>query len=78
MMNSISLNIVSPCKDCQNRELHCHSTCEEYKHYKAAIEESREEKRTEREANSFIYETKNEIRKRYNRRRSCDKKVRFK
>lgn len=67
-----------PCKGCEDRQLHCHSSCERYKEYRAILDDNKNEKQAEREVNSFIYDTKSQIRKRYNKRRSSDKKVRLK
>ena len=31
--------VKSPCKNCQNRKEHCHSTCEVYSKFKKDLEE---------------------------------------
>ena len=41
--------MLSPCKDCQDRALHCHSRCEKYQIY-AEWCESRREKRKQEQA----------------------------
>lgn len=42
----------APCRGCEKRHLNCHSSCEEYKEFKAGFEVAAKE----RNANSFIYE----------------------
>ena len=36
--------ITGPCKDCLKRELHCHSSCEEYKAFKQYRDSIREQR----------------------------------
>jgi hypothetical protein len=36
--------ITAPCKDCQKRQLHCHSSCEEYKAFKQYRDSIREQR----------------------------------
>ena len=36
-MNNYKLKVNSPCKDCKNRFLGCHSKCEGYKIYKEEL-----------------------------------------
>ena len=45
-----------PCKDCPNRQVGCHSTCEKYIEYKKESDRLREERRVRCEANQFIRE----------------------
>ena len=37
--------MLSPCKDCQNRALHCHSRCEKYQVYAEWCEARREKRK---------------------------------
>lgn len=37
--NNINMN--SPCRECKDRVLHCHSTCERYKEYKDKITDAK-------------------------------------
>lgn len=39
----ISRQILPPCKGCEDRCIGCHSTCGDYKEYKAALEARREQ-----------------------------------
>ena len=34
--------VLSPCKNCQNRKEHCHSTCEVYLQFKKDVEDYKE------------------------------------
>jgi len=62
-----------PCKNCPDRVLHCHSSCEKYKAYRAIIEQNKAELSEEKAEKDFVYNVKREVRKRYNRRRPGDK-----
>lgn len=35
----------SPCKDCEERELRCHSQCERYKRYKVELRDYEKQRR---------------------------------
>ena len=63
--HQISLSILSPCKDCTDRQLHCHSTCDRYKVYKDEIEQRRAAKKAEDDEISFATQVKREVQKRY-------------
>ena len=43
---------MSPCKDCENRELGCHSNCEKYLEFRKVIDHKNKEYRKNKE----IYE----------------------
>lgn len=73
MMNSLSLNILSPCKDCTDRVLHCHSSCDKYREYKAKLDQLRSERSAIMSEIEFAVALKSEVRKRYDKRRSKDK-----
>lgn len=38
------MSISNPCKDCEDRELGCHSQCDKYSEFKSKIEEIKEER----------------------------------
>ena len=42
--------MLSPCKDCQDRALHCHSRCEKYQIYAEWCEVRREKRKQEQAA----------------------------
>lgn len=44
-----------PCKDCEERELGCHSHCIAYKKFRAEIDEISEKKRKQIEMEIFSY-----------------------
>lgn len=46
--------IISPCKDCPGRRLHCHSECDKYKVFKSRKDE--ENKRIRQEKKKYEYE----------------------
>lgn len=46
--------ITAPCKDCQKRQLHCHSSCEEYKAFDQYRREIRERKMKRAEESDFM------------------------
>lgn len=37
--------VVPPCKDCENRSVACHGSCEEYKNYTLKLEEVKRAKK---------------------------------
>ena len=44
----------APCKDCQKRQLHCHSSCEAYKEYRQYREQIYAEKMKRAEESDFM------------------------
>ena len=44
---------IAPCKDCPNRELHCHSTCQKYLDFKVEMEIAR---KAEKEYKERLYD----------------------
>lgn len=51
-----------PCKDCEERELGCHSHCIAYKKFRAEMDEISEKKRKQIEMEIFSYKmTKNRV-----------------
>ena len=55
----------NPCKNCEKRELKCHSSCEEYKLYRAELDSINEKRRAYNEKVSFEVYEKERMRKRY-------------
>ena len=69
----VSATVLSPCKDCKERQQHCHSKCEKYKAYKEQLELNRIQVKKDSEMYLFSKELKAKIVKRYNQRREGDK-----
>lgn len=69
----VSATVLSPCKDCREREPHCHSKCDKYKAYKDKLEVNRTRYRLEADTYLFSQELKAKIAKRYLNRRDDDK-----
>lgn len=46
--------IACKCKDCDKRFSGCHSVCEDYKEYRAIIDEMHRKERLEKEADSVL------------------------
>lgn len=44
----------APCKDCSRRQLHCHSTCEEYREYRQFREQIYAEKKKRADESDFM------------------------
>ena len=40
----------TPCKDCEERTVDCHTTCKKYKDYVVYVEEGRKARRADNEA----------------------------
>ena len=53
--------ITAPCKDCQRRQLHCHSSCEEYKSFEQHRQAIREQKMKRVDEAEFIKAIKHKI-----------------
>ena len=61
----------APCKDCPNRQVGCHSTCEKYIEYKKESDRIREEKHAQNELKQFDRERSQQ---RYKRLRNSKKR----
>lgn len=59
----ISKIALSPCKNCENRKLHCHSSCKAYGEYKQKLETARDVKNKRAEENNFNYAVKTALRR---------------
>lgn len=64
----------SPCKGCEERQLHCHSGCERYREYRSQLEKNKAEQHAKVEENAFMYDIKKSVARRYDRRRKGDDK----
>ena len=56
MKNMVRLKLYGtevPCKDCKERELGCHCSCERYIRFKAAVEQEREAQKLEYIKNDY-------------------------
>lgn len=69
----VAATVLSPCKDCKDRDLHCHADCPEYQRYKEQLELNRIQVKKDSEMYLFSKELKAKIVKRYNQRRERDK-----
>ena len=69
----VSATVISPCKNCPDREQHCHSRCDKYKAYKEQLELNRIQVKKDSDMYLFSKELKAKIVKRYNQRRERDK-----
>ena len=50
----ISTTIMSPCKNCTDRCIGCHTTCGDYAEYKQELERRRTEIKKENETETFV------------------------
>lgn len=53
---------VPPCKDCKNRHMLCHATCEKYKFYRAKLDTVNKERASYVATVSFMMEEKRALR----------------
>ena len=51
----------APCKNCSKRELHCHSSCEEYKEFEQYRQAIREQKMKRVDEAEFIKAIKHKV-----------------
>lgn len=63
------MNNIAPCKDCGNRALHCHSTCEKYIRFKTIHDQEVEKAHLERIINHTIDDNDYHRRQRMKRKR---------
>lgn len=49
------------CKDCTERHIGCHSTCETYKAFRAELEEKSHEQKKKTEMNQFVRDIKSHL-----------------
>ena len=56
----IRKGITAPCKDCPDRHINCHSSCERYAEYKKKNNEQREKDYKERLVTMQLYEMEQE------------------
>lgn len=68
----ISTTIMSPCKECTDRCIGCHTTCGDYAEYKQELERRREEVKAENEKEAFVRAVKGKIAKANRDRRRGD------
>lgn len=65
----ISATVMSPCKDCTDRCMGCHTTCGDYAIYKQALENNRAKNNAQNAQTAFCNDIKKNVVKRYNKRR---------
>lgn len=65
----ISATVMSPCKDCTDRCMGCHSTCGDYAEYKQALEDNRAKINARNAEVAFGKAVKRNVVKRYDKRR---------
>ena len=68
----VSATVMSPCKDCTDRCIGCHTTCGDYAEYKQTLEQNRAKMSAQKEENNFCYDVKRAVVKRHNKRRGGD------
>jgi len=68
----ISITIMSPCKNCADRCIGCHTTCGDYAIYKQELERRRTEIKKENETETFVRAVKAKIAKANRGRRRGD------
>lgn len=65
----ISATVMSPCKDCTDRCIGCHSTCGDYAEYKQALEDNRAKINAHNAEVAFGKAVKRRVAKRHDKRR---------
>lgn len=63
----MSAFVESPCKGCEIRQLHCHSTCSNYSSYQAKIAEIKTKIQAEKDEQAFIDTIKSGLSKKHKR-----------
>lgn len=70
--------ILSPCKDCSERVLHCHSSCERYRQYKDTLEDYKAKRAAEKAERAFCSEVKGAVKRLSAHKRGADRRRRRK
>lgn len=65
----VSATVMSPCKDCADRCIGCHSTCGDYAEYKQALEDNRAKINAHNAEVAFGKAVKRRVAKRHDKRR---------
>ena len=74
-MNRISLNPhLPPCKDCEQRELHCHSTCEKWQEYEAKKQKTYADRKERVDEIDFVMSVKRVAISRWYKKKYRDRK----
>ena len=60
--------MIPPCKDCPDRQIGCHSTCEKYIEFKKENDKLRKERFIQNQITQYAIEAND---RRYNRIRKC-------
>ncbi len=68
----ISTMVMSPCQNCTDRCIGCHTTCGDYAEYKCELERRRTEVKAENEKEAFVRAVKSKIAKANRDRRRGD------
>lgn len=50
--------VTAPCKDCKDRFVGCHSSCDKYKEFRINLDEEREKTREEKKMIYALYENR--------------------
>ena len=51
----------TPCKDCAERDVGCHSACTRYVEYKMQVDASREDRRRQKESCAYFYDKEKKV-----------------
>lgn len=63
----LSKLVKSPCQNCTDRCIGCHTTCGDYAIYKQHLEEARAKEKAEAESTAFAYSVKKAVLKQVER-----------
>lgn len=68
----VSATAPSPCKDCEDRCIGCHTTCGDYAEYKQTLERNRAEINAQSAMDDFAHAVKRKVIESHNKRRKGD------
>lgn len=68
--------IVSPCKDCPERFIGCHSSCERYKQYRSELDEFKAKRAADKDERAFASEIKGAVKRLRDHKRGSDRRRR--
>ena len=68
--------IASPCKDCPERFIGCHSSCEKYRQYRSELDEIKAKRAADKDERAFASEIKGAVKRLRDHKRGSDRRRR--
>ena len=66
--------ILSPCKDCSDRVVGCHSSCDKYKQYRSELDEFKAKRAADKDERAFASDIKGAVKRLSAHKRGSDRR----